>query len=586
MGQSAAELPATAPSSLTLALSRFGGRGDFRRLVIIGLPLLVGIVVAAPTVMLVASSFNQAGTGAAAQFGFKNWTDAFGSPTTLAALWNSLSLALVRTAISMPLGILITWLVTRTDMPGRAGIELLSWLSIFTPILPLTLGWILLLDPRLGLINAGLSQLPFAHGGVFNVYSFWGITWVHLASNAVAFKVVLLSPAFRRVSASTEQAARVCGASLLQATLRVTLPLLAPAVLLVTLISLVFAFEAFEVELLLGVPVRFYVYSTRIYELVSNQPSNVGAATALAFVFVVWLLALAALYRRLLRGRSFTTVTGSGYDQSAVRLGRWGAMAAGACYGFFAVALAAPFTFLVLGSFMRVFGFFRSANPFTLNQWRALFADPAFGTGVRNSLVIATVAAVVVIALYSAVAYAIVRHRSHWLETADFLVWSPWAMPGILMSLGFLWLFLATPLRTALYGTVAGMIVAFVVRGSPLSTQFFKAGLLQLGRELEEAGRVCGGRWLLVYRRILLRLLAPTAVTVGLLTFLQAIHDVPTPVLLYSAKSRPLSILMLEYAFSGTRERGAAVGVLITGFVMIVLLGARFFGYRLSRERL
>jgi len=103
---------------------------------------------------------------------------------------------------------------------------------------------------------------------------------------------------------------------------------------------------------------------------------------------------------------------------------------------------------------------------------------------------------------------------------------------------------------------------------------------------LDEAGRVCGGRWLVVYRRILLRLLAPTAVTVGLLTFLQAIHDVPTAVLLYTAKSRPLSILMLEYSFSGTRERGAAVGVLITAFVMLILLGARFFGYRLSREQL
>ncbi|HLG70346.1 MAG TPA: iron ABC transporter permease [Chloroflexota bacterium] len=557
------------------------------RLVIVGLPLLVGIIVALPTVLLMANSFNAAEAGQQATFGFKNWTDAFGSSATVSSLWNSLGLAVVRTAISMPLGIALTWLVTRTDMPGRAGIELLSWLSIFTPILPLTLGWIMLLDPKFGLINAGLAHLPFMHGKAFNVYSFWGITWVHLASSAIAFKVVLLAPAFRRVSASTEQAARVCGASLVQSVVKITLPLLAPAVLLVTLISLVFSFEAFEVELLLGTPARFYVYSTRIYDLVNNQPSNVGAATALAFIFVIWLLALAGAYRWFLRGKSFTTVTGSGYDTRPLRLGRWGAVASAASYGFFLVALAAPFVFLVLGSFMRVFGFFGgTVNPFTLGQWQALFADPAFGTGVKNTLIIASVSAVAVILIYSAVAYAIVRGRSGALQVVDFLVWSPWAMPGILMSLGLLWLFLATPLRTVLYGSVIGIIVAFVVRGSPLSTQFFKASLLQVGRDLEEAGRVCGGRWLLVYRRILLRLLAPTAITVGLLSFLQAVHDVPTAVLLYSANSRPLSILMLEYAFSGTRERGAAVGVLITGFVMIVLLGARFFGYRLSRERL
>jgi iron(III) transport system permease protein len=552
----------------------------------VALPLLIGIVVAAPLVMLIASSFNVAAAGEGFRFGLKSWTDAFGSSSTLSALWNSLSLALVRTAISMPIGVAITWLVTRTDMPGRTGVELLSWLSIFTPVLPLTLGWILLLDPRFGLINAGLAKLPFAPGTNFNLYSFWGITWVHLASNAIAFKVVLLAPAFRRVSVNIEHAARMCGASLWQATWKITLPLLAPAILLVALISLVFSFEAFEVELLLGAPVRFWVYSTRIYDLVSNQPSNVGAATALAFVFVVWLLGLAALYRYILRGRSYTTVTGSGYDTSLLRLGRWRFLASFLCYAFFVVALAAPFVLLLLGSFMKVFGFFRSANPFTLGQWQAVFADPAFLNGVRNTIIIAGVAAFVSVVLYSVVAYIIVRGRSRALQTADFLVWSPWAMPGILMSLGMLWLFLATPLRTALYGTLAGLIVAFVVRASPLSTQFFKTGLMQLGRDLEDAGRLSGASWLQVYGRILLRLLAPTAITVGLLTFLTAVHDVPTSVLLYTAKSRPLSILMLEYSFSGTRERGAAVGVMITAFVMLVLLGARFFGYRLSRDRL
>jgi iron(III) transport system permease protein len=488
--------------------------------------------------------------------------------------------------IATPIGIAMTWLVARSDMPGRSGIELLSWLSIFTPILPLTLGWILLLDPRFGMINVGLSHLPFGHALNFNLYSFWGITWVHIASSAIAYQVVLLTPAFRRVSLSTEHAARMCGATMWQAITRITIPLLLPAILLVVLISLVFSFQGFEVEQLLGTPVKFWVYSTRIYDLVSNQPSNVGEATALAFVFLVWLLGLTTLYRWFLHGKSFTTVTGSGYDTSPVRLGRWGWLASGLCYGFFFVALAAPFAFLLIGSFMRLYGFFSVPNAFTLSQWQAVLSDPAFLSGVRNSLIISTSAAVIAVVLYSVVAYAIVRVRSRSLQVVDLLVWSPWAVPGILMGLGMLWVFLATPLRTVLYGTVGGLVVAFVVRASPLSTQFFKTGLLQLGRDLEEAGRVCGGRWLLVYRKILLRLLAPTAVTVGLLTFLQTIHDIPTAVLLYTAKSRPLSILMLEYAFSGTRERGAAVGVLITGFVMLVLLGARFFGYRLSRERL
>jgi iron(III) transport system permease protein len=89
-----------------------------------------------------------------------------------------------------------------------------------------------------------------------------------------------------------------------------------------------------------------------------------------------------------------------------------------------------------------------------------------------------------------------------------------------------------------------------------------------------------------MYWKVVLPMLAPTAVTVGLITFLSAVYDISTPVLLYNAGSRPLSILMLEYSFSGARERGAASGVMLTVAVMLILLASRSLGYRLSRERL
>jgi iron(III) transport system permease protein len=109
---------------------------------------------------------------------------------------------------------------------------------------------------------------------------------------------------------------------------------------------------------------------------------------------------------------------------------------------------------------------------------------------------------------------------------------------------------------------------------------------MQIGPEVEEAARTCGAAWLRMYWKVVLPLLAPTAVTVGLITFLSAVYDISTPVLLYNAGSRPLSILMLEYSFSGARERGAAIGVLLTVAVMLILLASRSLGYRLSRERL
>jgi iron(III) transport system permease protein len=546
----------------------------------------VGIILVMPLLMLLVNSFNVAAAGQPFRYGLGNWQAAVADPAALGALWNSFSLAIVRTAISVPLAVVLTWLIARTDMPGRSAIEVLAWLSIFVPVLPLAFGWVLLLDSKFGLLNTLISSLTGSKTNVFDIYGFWGITWVHLASTSVAYKVVLLAPAFRRINAATEQAARVCGATAWQTITRVTLPLLAPAILLVTLISLVLSFESFEVELLLGQPVHLYVYSTRIYDLVNNQPSNVGEATAMAVIFLVWLLLLTWLYRRAIGGRSYTTVTGREYASRPTRLGRWRWAALGSCLLYFCITLAAPLVLLVVGSLMRLYGFFSIANPYTLAHWGALFADPAFFSGVRNSLIVAATASVVTMLLYSMLAYALTRYRSPVLRIVDTFAWSPWAVPGVLMSLALLWLFLATPLRSVLYGSVIGLAVAFVFRAAPLSISFFKTSLLQIGPEVEEAARTCGAGWLRMYWKVVLPLVAPTAVTVGLITFLSALYDISTPVLLYNAGSRPLSILMLEYSFSGARERGAAIGVLLTLAVMLILLASRKLGYRLSRERL
>jgi iron(III) transport system permease protein len=462
---------------------------------------------------------------------------------------------------------------------------MLCWIGIFLPTLPLTFGWILLLDPKFGLVNDALKQLPFVDGGVFNVYSFWGIIWVHLAATGVYYKVVLLLPALRRVGAALEEAARVCGANQFITTLRVTMPVLAPAALGIAVLSFVRSLEVFEVELLLGKPVGIQVYSTRIWDLTHEQPPKFGEATALGFVFLLTLMGLAFLYQWYIKNRSFTTVTGHGFSSAPVRLGKWKWPAVVLCYGFFVVTLLAPLVFLVAGSFMRRYGFFNIPNAWTLTHWQNLFNDPVFFVSVRNSLIIALGVGVGSVLVYSLVAYAIVRNKTKATQAADLLVWVPWAVPGILMSLGLLWLFLASDLRGILYGTTTGIILAMVIKDSPVATLFFKAGIMQIGAELEQSARVCGAGWLTSYRKVLLPLLAPTAVTVGLLAFLNSIRDIGTAALLYSAQSRPLSILMLEYSFSGEMERGTAIGVLVTLFVLVVTLGARALGFRLARER-
>jgi iron(III) transport system permease protein len=557
------------------------GRGWF----VNGAPVVVGVVVALPLLLLLANSFNTAAPGQAATYGLRDWLQAFTDQTAIRSFWYTIGLGAVRIAIALPVGFTLAWFIARTDMAGRGVVELLCWMGIFLPVLPLTFGWILLADPQFGMLNLALQHLPFVHGAIFNVYSFWGIVWVHMASTTPYYMVILLLPALRRVGASLEEAARICGASPFKTILKVTMPVLTPAILGVTLLTFVRSLESFEVELVIGKPAGIAVYSTRIYDLVHDQPPRYGESTVLGFVVLVVMLLLAWFYQRAISGRSYTTVTGKSYSAAPTRLGRHGWIASLLCFTYLGIALGAPLAFLVLGSFMRRYGFFQLSNAFTTAHWHDLITDPVFFSSIRNSLVIALGVALLVIVVYSLVAYRLVRGPVKIARVTELLLWVPWAVPGILMSLGLLWLFLGTPARVALYGTLLGIIVAIVIKESPFSTLFFKAGLLQIGSELEECARVGGASWGYTYRRILLPLLAPTAITVGLLSFLSAIRDISTTVLLYSPQSRPISILMLEYSFAGEMERGAAIGVLVTVFALVVTIGARALGFRLARER-
>ena len=300
-------------------------------------------------------------------------------------------------------------------------------------------------------------------------------------------------------------------------------------------------------------------------------------------MFLVVLGVLLFCYWKYLSGeRKFTVVSGQGYSTTRVKLGRWRYIALGGCILYIAVMMILPLIFLVIGSFMRRYGFFNIASPFTLAHWYNLLADPIFLESLKNSLIIASVTAAGGIFLYSAVAYLLVSRRTITAPLLESLCWTPHVLPGILLSLGILWLFLSTPLRSVLYGTVWGIALALILADSPVTTQAFKAGMLQLGPDLEEAARVSGASWAQTYRRILLPLLAPIAAAVGLMNFGSALTSISTPVLLYSHQSRPLAILLLEYSFTGELERGAALGLLITVIIGLMMMLGRKFGLRLT----
>jgi iron(III) transport system permease protein len=539
--------------------------------------IVVGFLVLTPLCLMILNSFQTARPGEPIVWGLEGWAKAFSTQGIVKAMYNTFSLAITRQAIALLIGSFFAWLIARTDIPMKGFLEFLFWLSFFLPALPETMGWILLLDPKYGLLNQGLMALGIVTQPLFNIYSFWGIIWAHIGGT-VSVKVMLLAPAFRNLDAALEESSRISGASGWHTFFHIIIPVMAPAILVTLILGLIRSLEAFEIELLLGTPIGLQVYSTKIHELVTWEPPQFAPAMALSTVFLGLLLFMVALQRCYIGKRSYATITGRGFSMRPTRLGRWRYPALALILAFALVITVIPTTLLLLGTFMKLFGFFNIPDPWTLENWRGTLSDPVLLRSVWNTLAVGLGSGLVGVFFYAFIAYMIVktRYRGRWL--LDFLSWLPWSIPGILLGMALLWTFLQTKIFLPIYGTVYLLMIAMVIKSMPFGAQMIKSVLLQLGNDLEEASKVCGGTWFDTFRRVVMPLIMPALITVGMIGFISAARDISTVVLLGSGKSRTLSLLMLDFAAGAEFEKATVVAVMVVGLVVIAALIARALG--------
>lgn len=545
--------------------------------------LLIGILVALlayPMALLFIKSFILSQPGQPAVWTVQGWVEAFGDAKLPIALGNTFFLAALRVAVTTALAIFFAWVVTRTDTPFKGFIEVALWLGFFLPLLPVTMGWILLLDPQYGLINKWLVEAFGLAEAPFNIYSYWGIVWCHLAfSTSVRF--MLMTPAFSAMDAAMEEAGLVCGSSRAGVLFRVTIPALAPAVLASTALGFIRSLESFEIEMVLGIPAGIYVVSTKIWDYLHWEPPLYDRATALCSIFLLFIFLLVWLHRSFLRGREFTTVTGRSHIAESLALGRWRWLTCGLSLLYVGVMILLPLLMLVIGTFMEMFGHFDLETTWTTRHWSGTFADPVFLRSVKNTLVLGFGAALAGTLIYALISYLIVRTELPGRGIIDILSWLPWALPGVLISLALLWSVLGSgDYIKLLYGTVSLLVLAVIVKEMPLGTQIIKAAVQQISPELEEASNAAGAGWLDYFRRILLPLLKPTMTSVAIIVFISAARDIPTVVFLSTHESRTLSLLMLDYIAEANQEKAAVLGVFLVLLIFGFLLIGRLLGFR------
>jgi iron(III) transport system permease protein len=521
-----------------------------------------------PVLIIVVGSFSEGNPFNNFHPSIGPWIRAAESPQTLRAIAYSFLLSL-RVPVALAISFIIAWYLARNDVFGKRAIMYALWLAFFLPILPATMGWILLLDPNYGLINSYAEKI--IGNPLLNIYSLGGIAWVHITLSTIPIMVILIEPAQRFIDTSYEEASTTSGAGTFTTLKRVTVPLIAPTLITAFIAGMIKSLEAFEVEQVLGVPAGLFVYSTRIFNLLRVIPPDDPQAMALSTFFVAVLFVLVVFYRLLLqRAHMAATLTGKGARLAPRERTGASSAVAGLLFAMVAVTVVLPFLMVIVSSFSTLFGFFNIEHPWTASHWREVLESPSFINAFFQSMRIGIVVAVLGTILYLALAWFLARNSFRGKSAMSLAIWLPWALPGVLLGTAFLTLFLNVPGLRLAYGTAVALIVVLMVQSLPFATHMFEASISQISPELEEASIMSGAAALETARRITVPLIAPMVASVFVISFMTAMKDISATVLVATPGAQTLPLLMFGYAMGGRLEDASVIGV-ITVLIAIVM---------------
>ncbi len=531
------------------------------------------LLVVHPLARLLIGSLHDPKTGA---FTFANFAVAYGRQRYLLAFANSLVMALVVTALCALVAVPMAWAVSRTDMPGKGWVRLLTLGAFIMPPYLGALAWILLAGPNAGWLNAFYRTLSGADTGIFNIFSFPGLVFV-IAIYSYPFLFVFVSAALDTVSSEMEDAANILGAGKWRTTWRITLPLVLPAILGGAIITFLEAIALFGSPAMIAIPARYNVVTTQLLEFFS-YPVRVEVAQAYALPLLAITVVLYLLQQHVIGRRGHVTMGGKGGERRIVGLGRLRWVAFAGCMSVCALAVLLPLAILAEAAFAKTWSRgLQAANLTWANLRYVLFEQQDTVQALFNTFFYATAAATFALALALAIAYIVQRRLMPWGGVLSFLCLAPFVVPGIVLAIGFYAAYASAPF--ALYGTATIMILAFTTRFLPIAYANASAAIRGIHPEMEEAVRILGGGRLLAVRRVVAPLLKTSLFGAWLLVFIPATRELSTAIFLYAPKTRVMSVALLNLAEEGSLEAAAALGLVLLALITaMVALGYALLG--------
>lgn len=513
-----------------------------------------------------------------------------------APLQHSLTIATGATLLAMTIGSVLAWLVIRTDMAGRNVINNLATIPYIMPSWTIAMAWTVMFKNRISGGAPGVFEYLVGHSPPG--WLSYGAVPIIISSalHYYTFFFLFVSAALMSIDSNLEEAGELMGASRWRILRKITFPLVLPALLSGCIMTFSKVMGTFGGPNVLGVPVRYYTISTMIRSSIGIGEYADGFVLAITLI----LFAMITIYinqKAVGTRRSYETIGGRGFVAHEVKLRNWKGVLTAIVIVFQILVIALPLGLLAYDTFMLRSGSYSLSN-FTTHYWigesdaniangaPGVLRNPKIYSSAWNSIRLSLCTAFFTALLGIILGYAIVKGRGTRLsKLVEQVAFIPYVIPGIAFGAVYISMF-SKPFGPipALYGTFALLVVVSVAKHIPYSARSGVSAMLQVGRELEEAGQVAGANLWQRFRRIIFPLTSPGFMSGFLLTFITTMRELSLIILLVTPSTQVLSSQTMRYTENGDNQMANAVILIL---ITLVLLGnfviGRFRGGSLQR---
>ncbi|WP_295813235.1 iron ABC transporter permease [uncultured Nitratireductor sp.] len=501
--------------------------------------------------------------------------------TTWRATWNTLVVGLGGTLFALVLGVAVAILVSMSNVRQRQAFVLCFVTPLMIAPQVTALAWLQLFGPSSPLLNM-LGMAP-PLGTRNPLYSPEGIVFL-LGIQYAPLVFLIVRAGMRKLPRELVEAAQSSGAGWVRVLGTIILPLMTPSIVGAAALTFVSCVGNFGIPAFLGIPANYLVLPTLIYQRLAGGGPAVLSEVAFLSVLIGVIAMIGIVMQDRIASRRDFRITSTSLPAAPYQLGVWRLPVEFGMWALIALILVLPLVGLILTSLVRGYGVTLTAETATLeNYYFVIFQHAAASRAFLNSLYLSAGASIFAVFVAIPLGYVIAWGNKRWIKALNLAIELPYALPGVVLAIASLLLFLKPMPITGIqiYNTVWIILYAYLARFLILAVRPTITGYFQLDRALEEAARVAGAGLFMRMRTIIFPLIAPAAIAGGLLIFMTALCELTVSALLWSSGSETIGVVIFSFEQGGDSKYAAAVSAIMVATTFLLMLLASLFANKL-----